>query len=129
MVSEIQVVNDLERYFNEMGFETQRGKYSDFDFAEWHDRMEIDLKIRKANIEIPIEVKSRFDANSIQRGIGQALLYLIFYDETWLAVPFRAIELLEEILRKTQLQKFKVLDWENKELYEYRDGKVIANKL
>ena len=129
MASQIEVINDLESYFKEMGLETQKNKYSDFKFAEWHDRIEIDLKIKRANIEIPIEVKSRSDINSIQRGIGQALLYLIFYDESWLAVPFHAVEVLEEFLRKTRLQKFKVLDWENKVLYEYSDGKVVGNRL
>jgi len=130
MVTEFQVVNELETYFKSIGLKVQRNKHFSLpQDIEWHSYVEIDLMIKKGDIEIPIEVKSTFKPSSIQKGIGQALSYLIFYEESWLAIPYRAVGLVETILRKTKLQNFKVLDWENKVLYEYHDGKVIWNKL
>jgi len=124
------VVNELETYFRARGLEVQRNKHFSLpEDIEWHFYVEIDLMIRKGDIEIPIEVKSNFKSSSIQKGIGQALSYLIFFDESWLAIPYQGVRLVETILRKTKLQKFKGFDWENKVLYEYYDGKVVGNKL
>lgn len=130
MVTEFQVVNELETYFKSIGLIVQRNKHFSLPRdIEWHSYVEIDLMIRKGDKEIPIEVKANFKPSSIQKGIGQALSYLIFFKESWLAIPYRAVGLMETILRKTKLQNFRVLDWENKVLYEHYDGKVIGNKL
>ena len=131
--NEIQIVNDLEKYFKSIGFKTERSKYNYYIqkgiLAGMYEYVEVDLVIRKNGVKIPIEVKSWWDTDSVHKGIGQALSNLIFYDESWLAVPYVATKLLTQILKKIKLQEFKVFDWQNKVLYEYRDGEVVGNKL
>ena len=132
-LNEIQVVNELEKYFKSMGFTTERSKYNYYIqkgiLAGMYEYVEVDLVIRKNGVEIPIEVKCWWDTDSIHKGIGQALSNLIFYDESWLAVPYIATKLLTQILKTIKLPEFKVFDWQNKVLYEHRDGEVIGNKL
>ena len=131
--NEIQTVNELEIYFKSMGFKTERSKYMYYIqkgfLAGMYEYVEVDLIIQKNGIKIPIEVKAWWDTDSIHKGIGQALSYLIFYDESWLAVPHIATKLLTQILKKIKLQNFKIFDWQNKVLYEYHQGEVTGNKL
>lgn len=131
--NEIRIVNELETYFKSLGLKTAKNvhnNYSDMGFfPERYYYVEIDLVIHKDDIEIPIEVKSRWNTDSIHKGIGQALSYLIFYDESWLAVPQVAIKLLTRILKTIKLQNLKIFDWQNKVLYEYNNGEVIGNDL
>ena len=110
----------METYFKSLGLKTARNVHNNYSdkgfFPERYYYVEIDLVIQKGNIKIPIEVKSSWSTDSIHKGIGQALSYLIFYDESWLAVPHIAIKLLTRILKTIRLQKLKIFDWENKVL-------------
>lgn len=132
MAYEIKVVNELENFFKALGLETKRSEYRYYHekrVIEGQYYVEIDLVIKRNGIEIPIEVKASYDTDSIHKGIGQALSYLIFYEESWLAVPLHAIDLLKQILQQIKLDRFKVFDWQNKVLYEYHNGKIVANEL
>ena len=79
MPYEAEIVAELETYFRSIGIETRRNKqyYYDIGFVRNHSFVEVDLVIKKDEIEIPIEVKAQ-DTGSIYKGIGQALAYLIF---------------------------------------------------
>jgi len=79
--------------------------------------------------EIAIEHKEWRDLTDIQRGIGQSLMNLLSFKESWLSVPNKALELLKPLLEKLKIKSFKVLDWENMELYEFKDGKIISHRL
>jgi hypothetical protein len=133
MPYEAQVIDELEKYFRSIGLKTERNKhnyYYDKGFKPLiHSYVEVDLVIQKDNIKIPIEVKTQVNTDSIYKGIGQALSNLIFYDESWLAIPDNAIELLTHILKKIKFSNLKIFDWENKVLYGYENGEVIGNKL
>lgn len=133
MAHEIKVVDELEIFFKAQGLETKRSEYRYYHeeriIIDGYHYVEIDLVIKRDGIEIPIEVKASFDTDSIHKGIGQALSYLIFYEESWLAVPPRAIDLLKQILQQVRLDRFKVFDWQNKILYEYHNGKIVVNEL
>lgn len=98
-------------------------KYLD---VEGYDRFLIDIVL---DDKIAIEFKSGFDQQEIQRGIGQALLNLLLYDESWLAVPNRAVQLLKPLLEKIKCESLKVLDHDNLELYEFANGKVTSHLL
>ena len=91
-----------------------------------YDKIQVDVVL---DDKIAVEFKPKFNTDSIQTGIGQAILYRCFYEESWLAVPNIAMEILKPLMEKIGLEAFKVLDWENMELYEIKDGQVVSNKL
>jgi len=124
MVTQIEIINNLKDFFKPAKVKTN--VIHPLLNTQWHDKQEIDLVLDET---IALEVKSGFSMRSILEGIGQAILNLRFYDESWLAVPFRAVEIAKPILETLKLESLKVLDWENMELYETTDGKVISHRL
>ena len=83
MPYEAEIIAELETYFRSIGLETRRNThkyYFDIGFVpQDHLFVEVDLVIKKGEIEIPIEVKAQGDIGSIYKGIGQALSNLIFF--------------------------------------------------
>lgn len=124
MVTQIEIINELRDFFKPINIKTP--VVCSLRNTQWHYKQEIDFVLGE---RIAVEVKSGFDMKSILEGIGQAILNLQFYDESWLAVPFRAIEIVKPVLETLKLEPLKVLDWENKELYEIKDGKVTSHRL
>lgn len=123
----MMVEDDLEKFLKEELKGTKvKKRVTRYLDIEGYDRFQIDIVL---DDKIAIEFKSSFDQREIQRGIGQALLNLLFYDESWLAVPSRAVQLLRPLLEKVRLETLKVLDYENLELYEFINGKVTSHLL
>lgn len=129
MVTQEEILKRLTDFFQKKKFSVDIHVirfFSKFSF-QWYDKIEIDLVLDN---KIAIEIKRSHFTDPVQTGIGQAIIYLLFFEESWLAVPNIAIEILKPILSILKLNSFKVLDWENMELYETtKDGKVTSHKL
>ena len=124
MFTQIEIINELRDFFEPTKIKIN--VVHPLPYTQWHDKQEIDLVLDE---RIAVEVKSDFTMKSILQGIGQAILNLRFYGESWLAVPFRAVEITSPILETVKIESLKVLDWENMELYEVKEEKVISRKL
>jgi len=123
----MRVEDELASALERKGMSCQVRIEKRFPFSIQHyDKIQVDVVL---DDKIAVEFKQDFNTDSIQTGIGQTILYLYFYEESWLAVPNIAMEILKPIMEKIGLEAFKVLDWENMELYEMRDGQVVSHKL
>lgn len=89
----------------------------------------IDIVLKNKEHEIAIEHKESDDITGIERGIGQALINLLIFQESWLAVPERALDLLIPILKRVNIESFRILDWENMELHSLKNGKAVSSRL
>lgn len=89
----------------------------------------VDIVLKNEEHEIAIEHKELGDVGEIEKGIGQALISLLIFKESWLSVPERTLELVKTILEKINIEPFRILDWENMQLYELQNGKVVAIRL
>jgi len=98
---------------------------------ENYPNVRVDIVLRNEEHEIAIEHKESWGINEIERGIGQALINLHIFQESWLSVPEKALELVIPILKMMNIEsnKFKILDWENMRLYELKNGKVAFTGL
>jgi hypothetical protein len=85
--------------------------------------------VLKNETEIAIEHKELPDIGQIEKGIGQALINLLIFPESWLSVPEKALELAIPILKKVNNRNFRIFDWDNIQLHELRNGEVVAYKL
>jgi hypothetical protein len=124
MVTQIEVINELTEFFKPA--KVKINVIRQLHNTQWHDRQEIDMVLGET---VAIEVKSDFAMRSVLEGVGQAILNLLFYSESWLAIPYRAVEIAKPILEMLKLESLRVLDWENMELYEIKEGKVVSHKL
>ena len=97
------------------------------DLANYQNvRADIVLKNKK---QIAIEHKESGSIAEIEKGIGQALLNLLIFQESWLSVPEKALELVIPILKMVNIESFRILDWENMQLHELKNSEVVATGL
>ena len=94
-----------------------------------YQNVRVDIVLKNGEHEIAIAHKESWGIRKIERGIGQALIYLLIFQESWLSVPENALGLLIPILKKMNIESFRILDWENMRLYELKNGKVVAGGL
>jgi len=94
-----------------------------------YQKVIVDIVLKNEKDEISIEHKELRDISEIEKGIGQALINLLVFRESWLSVPERALELMIPILKRLNIESFRVLDWENMQLHELKNGKVVAKRL
>lgn len=94
-----------------------------------YQNVRADIVLKNKEHEIAIEHKELGDIGEIEKGIGQALISLLIFQESWLSVPEKALELVIPILKMINMGSFRILDWENMRLYELKDGKVAATQL
>jgi hypothetical protein len=97
-------------------------------FAD-NQKVIVDIVLKNEEHEIVIEHKGSGDIVEIERGIGQALINLLIYKESWLSVPEHALKLAIPILERINVEAFRILDWENMQLYELKNGKAVATGL
>ena len=93
-----------------------------------YQNIRVDIVLKNEQ-EIAIEHKESWGIVEIERGIGQTLINLLIFNESWLSVPEKALDLVIPILKKLNIKKFKILDWENLKLYELKNGEVVARGL
>ena len=89
----------------------------------------VDIVLKNEEHEIAIEHKESWSISKIEKGIGQALINLLIFQESWLSVPERALELVIPVLKKVNIESFRILDWENMQLYELKNGEAVATGL
>ena len=94
-----------------------------------YQSVRVDIVLKNKEHEIAIEHKETWGIVEIERGIGQALINLLIYQESWLSIPERALELVNPILKMINIESFRILDWENMRLYELKNGEVVAKGL
>lgn len=94
-----------------------------------YQKVIIDIVLKNKEHEIAIEHKELGDISEIEKGIGQALINLLIFQESWLSVPEKALELVIPILKRVNVESFRILDWENMQLHELKNGKVVATGL
>jgi len=132
MVTQIEIINKLTDFFKSTipSTKVRINVIHDLRDTKWHDKQEIDMVLGEKGETIAIEVKSDFAMRRILEGIGQAILNLrLDYNESWLAIPYEGIEIAKPLLEILKLESLKVLDWENMELYEMKEGNVVLHKL
>jgi hypothetical protein len=95
------------------------------DIANYQN-VRVDIVLKNEEQEIAIEHKESGSIGEIERGIGQALINLLIFQESWLSVPEKALDLVIPVLKKVNIESFRILDWENMQLYELKNGKVVA---
>lgn len=94
-----------------------------------YQKVIVDIVLKNKEHEIAIEHKELGDISEIEKGIGQALINLLIFQESWLSVPEKTVELVIPILKKLNIESFRILDWENMQLHELKNGKVVATGL
>jgi len=94
-----------------------------------YQNVRVDIVLKNEEQEIAIEHKESWGIAEIERGIGQALISLLIFQESWLSIPEKALELVIPVLKKINLESFRILDWENMQLYELKNGEVMATGL
>lgn len=94
-----------------------------------YQKVIVDIVLKNKEHEIAIEHKELGDISEIEKGIGQALINLLIFQESWLSVPEKALELVIPILKRVNVESFRILDWENMQLHELKNGKVVATGL
>ena len=94
-----------------------------------YQNVRVDIVLKNEEQEIAIEHKESWGIGEIERGIGQALISLLIFQESWLSIPEKALELVIPVLKKINLESFRILDWENMQLYELKNGEVMATGL
>lgn len=94
-----------------------------------YQNVRVDIVLKNEEQEIAIEHKELWGIGEIERGIGQAFINLLIFQESWLSVPEKALDLVIPVLKKTNIESFRILDWENMRLYELKNGKVVATGL
>jgi hypothetical protein len=94
-----------------------------------YQNVKVDIVLKNEKQEIAIEHKESWGIGEIERGIGQALINLLIFQESWLSVPEKALDLVIPLLKKMNLESFRILDWENMQLYELKNGEVVATGL
>jgi hypothetical protein len=94
-----------------------------------YQNIRVDIVLKNEEQEIAIEHKGSWDIEEIERGIGQALINLLIFKESWLSVPEKALDLVIPVLKKMNMESFRILDWENLELYELKNGEMVARGL
>jgi len=94
-----------------------------------YQNVRVDIVLKNEEQEIAIEHKESWGIGEIERGIGQAFINLLIFRESWLSVPEKALDLVIPVLKKMNIESFRILDWENVQLYELKDGKVVATGL
>jgi len=94
-----------------------------------YQNIRVDIVLKNEEQEIAIEHKESWGIGEIERGIGQALINLLIFKESWLSVPEKALDLVIPVLKKLNIASFRTLDWENLELYELKNGEVVARGL
>jgi len=95
------------------------------DIANYQN-VRVDIVLKNEKQEIAIEHKESWGIGEIERGIGQALINLLIFQESWLSVPEKALDLVIPVLKKMNIESFRILDWENMQLYELKNGEVVA---
>jgi len=94
-----------------------------------YQNIRVDIVLKSEEQGIAIEHKESWGITEIERGIGQALINLLIFEESWLSVPEKALDLVIPVLKKLNIGSFKILDWENLKLYELKNGEVVARGL
>ena len=95
------------------------------DIANYQN-VRVDIVLKNEKQEIAIEHKESWGIGEIERGIGQALINLLIFQESWLSAPEKALDLVIPVLKKMNIESFRILDWENMQLYELKNGEVVA---
>lgn len=113
MWSEQRVTQALARYFEKKGFKVETEVHRYFPNSDRFLRIDLVL-----NGKIAIEVKTSSEMTSLVEGIGKAVSYLYFFNESWLAVPSNVMDVLEPALQVLSSLSMKVLDLQRLELYE-----------
>ena len=94
-----------------------------------YQNVRVDIVLKNEEQEIAIEHKESWSIGEIEKGIGQALISLLIFPESWLSVPEKALELVIPVLKKMNIKSFRILDWENMQLYELKNGEAVATGL
>ncbi len=94
-----------------------------------YQNVRVDIVLKNEEQEIAIEHKESWGIGEIERGVGQALISLLIFEESWLSVPEKALELLIPVLKKMNIKSFRILDWENMQLYELKNGEAVPTGL
>jgi hypothetical protein len=118
---------ELAKFFREelhMNVDVTATRYL-ADIANYQN-VRVDIVLKNKEQEIAIEHKESGGISEIERGIGQALINLLIFQESWLSVPEKALDLVIPVLKKMNIESFRILDWENMQLYELKNGKVVA---
>lgn len=81
-----------------------------------YQNIRVDIVLKNEEQEIAIEHKESWGIGEIERGIGQALISLLVFKESWLSVPEKALNLVIPVLKKLNIESFRIIDWEKLEL-------------
>ena len=98
------------------------------DIANYQN-VRVDVVLKNEEQEIAIEHKESGGIGEIERGIGQALINLLIFQESWLSVPEKALDLVIPVLKRMNIKAFRILDWENMQLDELKNGAVVSTGL
>ena len=93
-----------------------------------YQKVIVDIVLRNET-DIAIEHKELPDIGEIEKGIGQALINLLIFQESWLSIPEKALDLVKPVLKKVNIESFRILDWENMQLHELKNGEVVTAEL
>jgi hypothetical protein len=95
------------------------------DIANYQN-VRVDIVLKNEEQEIAIEHKETGSIGEIERGIGQALINILIFQESWLSVPEKALDLVIPVLKKMNVKSFRILDWENMQLYELKNDEIVT---
>ena len=113
LLSEWTVTQAFVRYFEKKGFKVETEVHRYFPNSDRFLRIDMVL-----NNRIAIEVKTSLEMTPLVEGIGKAVLYLQFFEESWLSVPSNAMEVIQPALNILGSLPFRVLDFQTIELHE-----------
>ena len=121
---EPRVTQALARYFEKKGFKAETEVQRYFPNSNRYLRVDLVLDGR-----IAIEVKTSSEMDRLVEGIGKVVLYLHYFEESWLAVPSIVMDVIRPALQILGSLPIKVLDLQRLELYEKTENEIRSENV